>query len=116
MKNEDLPHEPLMSRSNGGGDISGLTKCGAKTRQGTPCRQVAMRNGRCRFHGGKSTGPKTPDGRARSRRANWKHGRYSAEAKARQRELRELLKDSARVLEALTSPAVSTNAKSTHGI
>jgi hypothetical protein len=29
------------------------------------------------MHGGKSTGPRTPAGRARSRKANWKHGRYA---------------------------------------
>ena len=28
----------------------------------------------CRMHGGKSTGPRTPDGLERSRKANWKHG------------------------------------------
>lgn len=34
--------------------------CGAKTRgDGGPCRQRPMANGRCRLHGGKSTGPKT---------------------------------------------------------
>ena len=32
-----------------------------------------MPNGRCKFHGGKSTGPRTPEGLERSRRANWKH-------------------------------------------
>ena len=31
--------------------------CGAKTRSGLPCRNRAMPNGRCRMHGGKSTGP-----------------------------------------------------------
>src|SRR5690625_3921632 len=31
--------------------------CGAKTRSGRPCRNRAMANGRCRLHGGKSTGP-----------------------------------------------------------
>ena len=46
-----------------------------------------MRNGRCRLHGGLSTGPRTPEGLARSRRVRWKHGRYSVEA---QRELRRL--------------------------
>jgi len=30
--------------------------CGAKTRSGRPCRNRAMANGRCRMHGGKSTG------------------------------------------------------------
>ena len=39
-----------------------------------------MRNGRCRLHGGLSTGPRTREGLARSRRARWKHGAYSVEA------------------------------------
>lgn len=30
--------------------------CGAKTRAGKPCQNAAMANGRCRMHGGKSTG------------------------------------------------------------
>lgn len=30
--------------------------CGAKTRSGSPCQSKAMTNGRCRMHGGKSTG------------------------------------------------------------
>ena len=32
--------------------------CGAKTRAGGKCKAPAMANGRCRVHGGKSTGPK----------------------------------------------------------
>lgn len=32
--------------------------CGAKTRSGEPCKNRAMPNGRCRMHGGKSTGVK----------------------------------------------------------
>src|SRR5690625_5197339 len=31
-------------------------RCGAKTRSGTSCKNYAMPNGRCRLHGGKSTG------------------------------------------------------------
>lgn len=31
-------------------------KCGAKCRSGEPCKNPAMKNGRCRMHGGKSTG------------------------------------------------------------
>jgi hypothetical protein len=39
------------------------------------------------MHGGLSTGPRTPEGLARSRRAHWIHGRYSREAReARERE------------------------------
>ena len=41
-------------------------RCGAKTRRGTACQRPAnKKNGRCRLHGGASTGPRTEDGRAR---------------------------------------------------
>jgi hypothetical protein len=33
------------------------------------------------MHGGRSTGPRTPEGLERSRRARWIHGRYSREAR-----------------------------------
>lgn len=42
-------------------------RCGAKgKRMGRPCalRDIHA-NGRCKFHGGMSTGPKTPEGKAR---------------------------------------------------
>jgi hypothetical protein len=52
------------------------------------------------MHGGMSTGPRTPEGLERSRRANWKHGAYSREAldlvahnRRRWRELWALLSD-----------------------
>ncbi len=35
--------------------------CGAKTRAGGECKAPAMANGRCRVHGGASTGPNTPN-------------------------------------------------------
>lgn len=44
-------------------------ECGAKKRDGTPCRAPAMANGRCRIHGGK-----TPNGFALPQT---KSGRYS---------------------------------------
>lgn len=41
--------------------------CGAKTRAGTPCRRRDLSsNGRCKFHGGLSTGPRTAAGRERA--------------------------------------------------
>jgi len=42
--------------------------CGATSkRTGAPCKQkVLYTNGRCRFHGGPSTGPVTPEGKRRS--------------------------------------------------
>ena len=45
--------------------------CGAKTRKGTPCRgKSEPGKRRCRFHGGKSTGPRTAEGLERIREAN----------------------------------------------
>ncbi len=44
------------------------------------------------MHGGKSTGPRTPEGLARSRKANWKHGMYSAEAIEQRLRMRELIR------------------------
>jgi hypothetical protein len=64
-------------------------RCGARSkRTGKPCRAPAMPNGRCKFHGGKSTGPRTPEGLERSRRARWKHGHFSREAKAERSRVR----------------------------
>ena len=41
-------------------------RCGARSkRTGKPCQAAAMPNGRCKVHGGKSTGPRTPDRFAR---------------------------------------------------
>lgn len=53
--------------------------CGAKTRAGHPCRsRVIFGNGRCKCHGGLSTGPKTSEGRMRAL-ANLKRGAARAE-------------------------------------
>lgn len=48
-----------------------MAHCGAKTRSGQPCRNRAMENGRCRMHGGKSTGAPAENTNA------VKHGFYS---------------------------------------
>lgn len=65
--------------------------CGAKTRAGTPCKNWAMVNGRCKFHGGKSTGPRTLKGKINSSTANFKHGRHSFELQ-KQRAIKRLIK------------------------
>jgi hypothetical protein len=49
-----------------------------------------MRNGRCRLHGGLSTGPRTPEGLERSRNARWIHGERSAETLQRYRLYRRI--------------------------
>ena len=50
-------------------------RCGAKTKGGSPCKRPAIADkGRCRLHGGRSTGPRSAEGRARIAAANLKHG------------------------------------------
>jgi hypothetical protein len=42
-------------------------RCSAYARStGLPCRAKALENGRCRNHGGLSTGPKTAEGKYKS--------------------------------------------------
>lgn len=50
------------------------TECGAKKRDGTPCKQPAMQNGRCRLHGGK-----TPHGIASPNFVTGKYSKYLPE-------------------------------------
>lgn len=56
-------------------------RCGAKKTNGQPCLAWAMPNGRCRLHGGKSTGPPTGNKNA------LKYGIYSNGLHADEREL-----------------------------
>lgn len=47
-------------------ELRGLP-CGAKTRAGTPCKRTDIyANGRCKLHGGLSTGPTSAEGLARA--------------------------------------------------
>ena len=66
-------------------------RCLARTRSGSPCASPAMRNGRCRMHGGTSTG--APKGNKNA----FKHGRYTAEAVRRRRKVSELVRMARRI-------------------
>jgi len=61
----------MHAGANGQGHALEPRKCGAKTRSGEPCKNWAMSNGRCRMHGGTSTGPPLTAG-----------GRYSTKHRA----------------------------------
>jgi hypothetical protein len=68
------PSGPLTGRQR--------KRCGARARSkgGAPCQcKVVPGRTRCKFHGGMSTGPKTPEGRARSSEGA---RRYFAERRA----------------------------------
>lgn len=59
-------HRPMPPFPAWPDDFNDL-RCGAKTRAGTPCkRKDLMDSGRCKLHGGMSTGPTTAEGKARA--------------------------------------------------
>jgi hypothetical protein len=82
------------------GDFLAARRCGAHTRSGESCRQPAMKNGRCRMHGGLSTGPRTAEGRARCAAARRIHGFYAADMVT----LRRLLPPHGRALRRAEGP------------
>jgi hypothetical protein len=90
-----------LKNGNRSGDLQSAARCGAKTRRGMICQAPAMENGRCRLHGGKSTGPRTAEGVERCRQARWKHGQYSRQALAEKQQLRALLRSSEQFLRQL---------------
>jgi hypothetical protein len=51
-----------------------------------------MPNGRCRMHGGPSTGPRTEAGKAKIRASRTKHGRYRLATIAARSEARALIR------------------------
>jgi hypothetical protein len=65
-------------------------RCGARTRSGTPCRSPAMKNGRCRMHGGGSLG-----GEASPR---YRHGLYTKGSLTSRRAVAALFAQSKRIL------------------
>lgn len=68
--------------------------CGAKARQNNhqPCRQPGMlTNGRCRLHGGKSSGAKTRKGKIKAAQANLKSGLYTNQALWERKKMRMMM-------------------------
>src|SRR5262249_31930168 len=66
MNNEPLEREPIdrmRARLEALLKAHAAPRCGAcSKRTGKACQGAAMPNGRCKLHGGKSTGPRTPEG------------------------------------------------------
>jgi hypothetical protein len=68
LAREREPIERVRARLEALVMANAAPRCGARSkRTGKPCRAAAMPNGRCKVHGGKSTGPRTPEGLERSR-------------------------------------------------
>jgi hypothetical protein len=66
-----------------------IPRCGAKTRSGGSCGHYSMKNGRYRYHGGKSTGAKN---------TAVKRGYYTKKSIAERKWLNELLKEVVQVI------------------
>ena len=101
---EAAPHEKRLGKLKNGnpsGDFSKAPRCGARNRRGMPCQCPAMPNGRCRLHGGLSTGPKTAQGIERIRQAVTRHGRYSQRARMEREAYRRLINDCREALAAV---------------
>ena len=65
-------------------------RCKAKTRRGTLCQRPAkLPVGRCRLHGGASTGPRTKDGLKRLVESKIKHGRFTKSEREKVKQIAE---------------------------
>lgn len=68
-----------------GGSIRCLRCTARSSRTGLQCGRPALKSSRsqkCQFHGGRSTGPKTPEGKARIAAAHTVHGRETKVVRA----------------------------------
>lgn len=64
--------------------------CGAHTRIGGVCRQPAMKNGRCRLHGGESKSGKE--------HGRYRHGMRTKEMMEHRRQMRAILQASKKII------------------
>lgn len=80
MQDQTTPYNALLSTA--GGQIV-CPRCQAKSkRTGLQCGAPALTGRRtCRFHGGMSTGPRTPEGRQRCAAARTIHGQQTRQAR-----------------------------------
>jgi hypothetical protein len=81
-----FPPPSPAAKPRGNPNLHLAPRCGARTRAGCPCRSPAIHGKlRCRMHGGRSPGPRTPEGRIRVRDARTIHGDYGASTRAKNR-------------------------------
>ena len=97
MKNEDQPQGQRLGWLKNGNlpcDLTKLPRCNATSKStGQRCKQPAMKNGKCHWHGGKSPGPPTGNRNA------LKHGLYTAKAIQEKKIIRQLVLESAKLID-----------------
>lgn len=106
MNSQDRPYTPRgrLRNNNPPGDFTKAPRCMARTRRGNLCHCPAMKNRkRCRLHGGLSTGPRTPEGRERSRLSRLKHGLHSSAEVEFTELIQSIIRKSGELIEAMTS-------------
>ncbi len=82
-ENSNQPHTRYLELANA------MPRCGAKTRQGKPCKGAAVSGKRrCRMHGG-AKGSGAPSG---ERNGRYTHGRFTSEAMHERLKVREIMK------------------------
>jgi hypothetical protein len=85
----------MSDRARNSGPMLASPRCGARTRAGGSCRAPAVRGKRrCRMHGG-APGSGAQNGNQNARR----HGRFTGEAIAERRQIRELLGETRKLLQ-----------------
>lgn len=96
MKNKEQPHGHRLGWLKSGNppcDLTKLPRCTAKAKStGNLCRQPAMKNGKCYWHGGKGSG--APKGNLNA----LKDGHYTAEAIAEKKFIRKLMNESRKII------------------
>ncbi len=70
-----------------------------------------MTNGRCRMHGGSSTGPRTARGRLGSQTARWRHGRHAGQRLPENGQIREIVRHVQQVCAAIPRQAGTADSK-----
>lgn len=80
-----MPHNKVIHLTTCGGKIRCLRCNALSKRTGVQCGRPALKsskNNKCQYHGGRSTGPKTVEGRAQIAAAQTVHGQETKIARA----------------------------------
>jgi len=82
-------------------------RCEAQTRRGTLCQRPGNKvNGRCRLHGGRSTGPSTEEGIARLVASKTTHGHTTKAERAKAKHRAEVGRQVMRAVKEIEAWAV----------